>query len=159
MPRNPLLTETTAENMLKILTGKDYEQAVKLHDWAEKEGLKIEPRTGALSYKIQYSTTKPKRSLFTIECNEKRWKVKANLYHFSQYSETESISDAVKQAITSTRTCTGCNSRCIKGSRFHLDGKEYFTCIGSGHYFEGMGNPDWELLAQLLDHEKNIIAI
>lgn len=159
MPRNPLLSETTAENMIKILTGSDYEQARKLHEWAEQSGLKIEPRTGAKYYRIQYSTPKPKRSLFTIECNEKSWRVKANLYHLSRYSEVEPLSDSLKKAVTATRECTGCNSRCIKGSRFDLDSKKYFACIGSGHFFEDMDKPDWELLVRLLGREKEEITM
>lgn len=86
MAKNMLLTEVTAENMLKILNGEDYENALNLHKWAENSKCKIMPRTGAHYYRIQYNTSKPKRSLFTIECNDKRWRVKANLYHLNQYA-------------------------------------------------------------------------
>ncbi len=158
MAKNPLLTATTADEMLKILDSENYEQAKLLHIWAESAGLKIEPRTGAHYYRIQYSTRKPKRSLFTIECNEKRWRVKSSLYNLAQYSDKEFISEPIKHSITATRTCTGCNERCIKGSRFTLGGENYFTCIGSGHFFENLNEQDWSLYLKLLQHEKNILT-
>lgn len=158
MARNILLTATTADKMLEILKGTDFEQANKLHKLGKEINCKVEPRTGAHYYRIQYSTPKPKRSLFTIECNEKRWRVKANLYNISQYMElTAECSDTVKNAIKSTRTCTRCNSRCIGGSHFEMDGKAYFTCIGSGHFFENMNSKDWDSLAVLLKRENEIM--
>lgn len=158
MAKNPLLTETTADSMLKILKQSDYECALNLHNWAKNSGCKIASRTGAHYYRIQYNTTKPKRSLFTIECNEKRWRIKANLYHLSQYNvQAERVSSNIKTFIKETRTCTGCNSRCIGGSHFELDGKSYFTCIGSGHFFESMSKAEWKELKGLLQLEQEII--
>lgn len=158
MARNSLLTAITADEMLKILNDADYEQAYKLHKLAQEIGCKIEPRTGAHYYRIQYSTPKPKRSLFTIECNEKRWRVKANLYHLSSYQKVaENSSEKLKNSIKATRTCTGCNSRCIKGSKFKLDEKSYFTCIGSGHFFEDLDENAWNELKDLLKYENDII--
>lgn len=160
MAKNPLPTATAIEEMLQILSGGDYEKAMFLHEFGRNIGCKIEPRTGARYYRIQYSTPKPKRSLFTIECNESRWRVKANLYHISQYIElAASSSDAIKSAVKATRACTKCNSRCIGGSHFTLDGRDYITCIGSGHYFEDMDKADWERLAALLSKENDAIAV
>lgn len=153
MPRNPLLTATSSEDMLTILQDKDYKEALRLHTWAKQAGLKIEPRTGANYYRIQYSIPKPKRTLFTIECNEKRWRVKSPLHNFAQYCDTSPLSPAIKKSITATRTCTKCNTRCIKGSRFSLDGKDYFTCIGSGHFFEKLSSKDWQTYLVLLQSE------
>lgn len=159
MPRNPLLTETTAENMLKIIGGTDYEQAQILHDWAIQAGCKAAPRTGANYYRIQYHTINPKRSLFTIECNEKRWRIKANLYHLNCYqNQADQTAAAIKEAITATRTCTGCNSKCIGGSRFDLSGTSYFTCIGSGHFFEKLTSSEYQELLSLLQSELQIIC-
>ena len=158
MAKNTLLTASTVDEMLKILSGFNYEQAVRLHELGQEMGCKIQPRTGAKAYRIQYSTVKPNRSLFTIECNEKRLRVKANLYHISQYIDLASASsDAIKNAVKSTRTCTRCNSRCIGGSRFELDGQTYAPCIGSGHFFENMANTDWEYLTVLLLKENEVI--
>lgn len=159
MPRNPLLTETTAENMLTIITGPEYGHACMLHSWAGQSGCKTAPRTGANYYRIQYHTAKPKRTLFTIECNEKRWRVKANLYHLDQYrTQAEQTSETIRQAITGTRACTGCNSKCIGGSRFRLNGRTYLTCIGSGHFFENMTKEEWQELRNLLAAELEIIG-
>ncbi|MFN1843959.1 hypothetical protein ACK2FW_13465 [Clostridioides difficile] len=75
MSKSELTAETT-EEMLKVLSGKDYDIACHLHELGKSLDCKIEPKTGARSYKIVYSTKKPKRSLFTIECNEKNGELK-----------------------------------------------------------------------------------
>lgn len=158
MAKNPLLTATEPNEMLKILSGDDFTQAAMLHQLGETLHCKIEPRTGAHYYRIQYSTKKPKRTLFTIECNEKRWRVKANLCFISSYSERVlSGSTTIKDAIISTRTCTKCNSRCIGGTHFKLHGHAYFTCIGSGHFFENLTGQEWSELAELLKLENSFL--
>lgn len=158
MAKNPLLTATTTNEMLKILSGDDFTHAEMLHKLGETLNCKIEPRTGAHYYRIQYSTKKPKRTLFTIECNEKRWRVKANLCYISNYIELASnCSPNLKDSITSTRTCTKCNSRCIGGTHFKLDGRAYFTCIGSGHFFENLTGQEWNELVELLKIESSFL--
>lgn len=156
MAINPLLIETTADNMLKILKTDDYECAILLHEWAKKMGCKITPGTGAQYYRIQYNTVKTKRNLFTIECNEKRWRIKANLYHLNQYSKSVGqISEKVKESLITTRNCSKCNSRCIGGAYFILNEKTYFTCIGSYHLFEDMSKTEWIQVKELLKLELN----
>lgn len=159
MAKNPLLTATETNEMLKILSGDDFTQAEMLHKLGESLNCKIEPRTGAHYYRIQYSAKKTKRTLFTIECNEKRWRVKANLCFISNYIELASnCSDKIKNTITGTRTCTKCNSRCIGGTHFKLDGRAYFTCIGSGHFFENLTGGEWAELAELLKTEISFLG-
>lgn len=158
MAKNSLLTATTTSEILKIVRGIDFEQVRKLHKLGESFACKIESRTGAHYYRIRYSTQKPKRSLFTIECNEKRWRVKANLYLLSQYTELASRCSAkVKESITRTRTCTKCNSKCIGGAHFILDGHAYFTCIGSGHFFENLSSQEWDEFASLVKLENGFL--
>lgn len=153
-----LLTAETTEEMLKVLSGKDYSIAYDFHKLGQSLGCKIEPRTGARSYRILYSTKKPKRSLFTIECNEKKWRVKANLYNLNTYRDTvEECSKTIKDSITKTRTCKKCNPKCIGGSSFELDGKSYITCVGSGHYFANMEEIDWKNLKKLISKENDIM--
>ncbi|MDS6407625.1 hypothetical protein REL06_016055 [Clostridioides difficile] len=157
MSKSELTAETT-EEMLEVLSGKDYDIACHLHELGKSLDCKIESKTGARSYKIVYSTKKPKRSLFTIECNEKKWRVKANLFHLNTYKDAvEECSKTIKDSITKTRTCKKCNSKCIGGSSFELDGKSYLTCIGSGHYFANMEEMDWKNLEKLITKENNIM--
>ncbi|HHN8471289.1 hypothetical protein ACWJU0_12845 [Clostridioides difficile] len=69
----------------------------------------------------------------------------------------EECSKTIKNSITKTRTCKKCNSKCIGGSSFELDGKSYLTCIGSGHYFANMEETDWKNLEKLITKENNIM--
>lgn len=159
MAKNPLLTASTTEEMLKILQQDHYTQAQALHQLGQSLDCKIAPRTGAHCYRIQYSLKKPGRTLFTLECNEKKWRVKANLYHISQYMDTaEGCSPSVKAHIIRTRTCTRCNPKCIGGSAFQMDKQGYFTCIGSGHYFENLTASQWEELIALLQREHQYLS-
>ncbi len=67
----------------------------------------------------------------------------------------EECSKTIKDSITKTRTCKKCNSKCIGGSSFELDGKSYLTCIGSGHYFANM--EEMEKPRKLITKENNIM--
>ncbi len=67
MANNPLLTSTTADEMLKILDSENYEQAKLLHIWAESAGLKIEPRTGA--HYIVFNILQENRNVAYLQSN------------------------------------------------------------------------------------------
>jgi hypothetical protein len=150
---------TTAEEMLTVLNKKDYNIGYGLHQFGQSLGCVIEPKAGKCYYSVKYEVRKPKRALFTMEFTENRFRVKANLYHLDMYRTiAEQCSDKIKEAIKSTRTCTMCNPRCKHGAAFHLDGESYFTCIGSGHFFENMDQKDWLALKELLKQENVAIA-
>ena len=155
MAREPLPHLETPEDILAILQGSDYEAAHSLHQLGKNLGCKIEPKTGAVSYKIVYSLTKPrKRALFTIECKNKSWQVKANLFRIANYElQVEIGPDKIKQSIKSTNPCILCNPGCKGRANYVIDGETFLPCYGKGHYFKGLDIPDWHYLETLITAE------
>ena len=157
MARESLSPIETPEEIFEILKGEDYENALTLHKIGEKLSCKIEAKTGAASYKVVYSMLKPKkRALFTIECNEKKWQVKANLFRIANYELAVATSpDKIKQSIKDTRTCTLCNPGCKGRASYMIDGESLLPCYGSGHYFKELSKDEWQRLGQLIELESN----
>ena len=152
MPNNTTLTATTPEEMLRVLKDSDYDTAIALHVLGQSLGCKIEPKTGAKSYKVMYWVLKPKkRALFTIECSEKKWRVKANLFRIAAYQDNaQQAPEAVKAAIKKTRPCVLCNPGCAWHPAYELDGERYLPCYGAGHYFSKLSKDDWVALMGLI---------
>lgn len=103
MPRDETLIATTPEEMLNILQREAYDTALSLHELGKNLGCKFEAKTGAQSYKIVYSVAAPKkRALFSIECNAKKWRVKANLFRIAAYQDAAQES-ALMLSVTASR--------------------------------------------------------
>jgi hypothetical protein len=148
----------SAEEILSLLTGEDHAYAYLFHKLGESLGCVIESKEGTARTVIRYSVKKPKIALFTTEIKKGKIRIKANLFNLNQYKElAEKCSDTLKNCIKSTRTCERCNPRCKQGSSFTLDGKEYLTCIGSGHFFGNMEEKDWNDLKELIVAENKVI--
>lgn len=157
MSKNETLTAATPEEMLKILQGDDYEAALSLYELGKALGCIIEAKTGAQSYKIVCSLTAPrKRALFTIECNAKKWRVKANLFRIDAYQDmVQGSSDSIRNSIKATRACVMCNPGCKGRSSYVIDGETLLPCYGGGHYFKGLSASDWDRLGELIALESN----
>ena len=105
-------------------------------------------------WKCVWSKRKPKRVLYTIECDEENWSIKANLFHIDQYKEiVESCSDQVLYRIRTGYDCKQCSSRCKGGTEFELHGISYTKCIGCCFYFKGMASIEWADVMKLLEYE------
>ncbi len=146
------LTAASPEDMLKVLRGEDYETACSLHELGKSLGCKIAAKAGAQSYKIAYSVAEPKkRALFTIECNPKKWRVKANLFRITQYQAQVQGSPArIKDGIKATRACVQCNPGCNGRSSYQIDGETFLPCYGGGHYFKDLSAEEWQTLEELI---------
>ena len=155
MAKEKLLPLETPEEILQILQDTDYETALSLHELGKKLDCKIEAKTGAKSYKITYALTKPKkRALFTIECNDVKWQVKANLFRIANYElEVATSPDKIKQCIKATRACVLCNPGCTGRASYVIDGETLLPCYGSGHYFKGLDTHEWQRLEELITFE------
>jgi hypothetical protein len=158
MPKDESLTATTAEDMLGVLKGGAYQTALSLHEAGKALGCKIDAKTGSRSYKIVYSVAAPKkRTLFTIECNAKKWRVKANLFRISAYEDmVGGSSEAIRSSIKATRPCELCNPNCKGRSSYVIDGETYLPCFGGGHYFNGLDAGDWARLEELIALESKV---
>jgi len=158
MAREKLPPLSTPEEIFQVLKGEDYNTALSLHELGKSLGCKIEAKTGARSYKVVYSLTKPKkRALFTIECNAVEWQVKANLFRIGFYEpQVEGGPDKIKQSIKDTRACVECNPGCKGRASYVIDGETLLPCYGSGHYIKGLGADEWEYLEELIVLESKV---
>lgn len=149
------LAATEPIDMLKILKDYDFWVAFSLHELGQSLNCKIKGIRGPKSYKITYSLSVPKRrTLFVIECNEEKLRVKANLFRISEYQKEVDISpDKIKNIIKSTRACYSCNPRCTHRSSYTIDGEKMLPCCYSGHYFIGLEAFEWERLFELIKME------
>lgn len=150
--------DMTPEDMIKILKDKDFENALKFVQVGSLLNCKAAIRyaTAHKSWKCVYSKRKPKRVLFTIECDEDKWSIKANLFHIDQYKESvESCSDNIKNAIKSAYDCRMCSSRCKGGAQFTIDNQQFVKCIGCCFYFRNLPDEEWDCIRSLIEMESN----
>lgn len=118
----------------------------------------IRSATAHKSWKCTFSKRKPKRVLFTIECTESSWHIKANLFHMGQYMDlVESCSANVLSRIKQSYNCRRCYPECVGGTEFTLHGTFYKKCIGCGFYFESMKPDEWSEIRMLLESESSRI--
>lgn len=152
MSKEEPLTAVTPENILKILPDDAYDTALSLHQLGKDLGCKIEVKPGSQRDKIVYSVTTPKkRTLFSLECSSKKWRVKANLFRISSYqAEVQKSSAVIRQSIKATRACVQCNPNCKGRAAYVIDGETLLPCYGGGHYFKGLENSDWNRLKELI---------
>lgn len=152
MPNREPLPAASPEDILKVLHGEEYETVLSLHELGKSLGCKIEAKVGATAYKITYSLTAPKkRVLFSIECNAKKWRVKANLFRIAQYQEqVQNSPESIKSSIKATRACVWCNPGCTGRASYEIDGTTFLPCYGSGHYFKDLSASDWSALEELI---------
>lgn len=157
MSKSELIVEII-EEMLEVLSGKDYDIVCYLYEFGKLLDCKIELKIGVCFYKIVYLIKKLKCSLFIIECNEKKWRVKVNFFYLNIYKDVvEECFKIIKDSIIKICICKKCNLKCIGGFLFELDGKFYLICIGSGYYFVNMEEMDWKNLEKLIIKENNIM--
>ena len=144
------------EEMIQILKDRDFKLASDFIQIGSILGCipAIRYATAHKTWKCVYSKQKPKRVLYTIECNESRWSIKANLFHIDQYrKDVESCSDNIKRTIESAYNCKMCSSHCKGGTVFTLDGEQYKKCIGCCFYFKNLHDEDWYSVQTLIQKE------
>jgi len=152
------LPEIPIDDILGLVQGPDQDIARQLHSMGERLDCKIEVRAGLRDYRIVYNTRKPKRSLYTIEVNKERWRVKANLFHMDPYRATaEACSNTIRDAIKATPQCKLCNTKCGTRQPYTLDGQQYMPCSGAGNYFSNLSTADWQDIIQLIELESGAV--
>lgn len=148
--------DKTPIEMIEILPIEQFELAKEFVNLGERLKCKFQVRFARAhkTWKCVMSRSKPSRVLFTIECTEAKWHIKACLWSIDTYREVlEKSSDTIKDIVKKAFNCKLCNIHCNGGACFTLDGLQYRKCLGCGFYFQNLNQDDWYQLLSLLEKE------
>ena len=148
--------QKTPAEMIRILPDDDFSVANAFVALGEALNCKSVVRyaTAHKSWKCVYSRKKPARVLYTIECTEDKWHIKACLWSIDAYREAfDACSDTIKGIVTSAYDCKACNQHCAGGAKFSLGGILYKKCMGCSFHFSNLSKDDWRDLVALIAKE------
>lgn len=107
-----------------------------------------------LRIKCIFSKRKPSRVLFTVECTDAGWQIKAMLSNIEKYKDAlDHCSDNLIHLIKTAYDCHKCNNHCKGPNPFTIDGIEYRKCLGCSFYFPKLDCADQESLLALIKRE------
>jgi len=148
-------------DVISVISSENTHIASKFISLAGKLNLKsiIRYAVGHKTWKCIFSMTKIKRVLFTLECNENRFIVKANLFHIDNYlDKTNDITPTIISKLNIAYNCNECNPICRKGASLTLDGKTKRKCITSAFTFENLKADEWQTVIKMVEEEAEIKA-
>ena len=154
--RSVKVVEKTPIEMISILPDGEFSAAKIFVGLGEKLKCKSKVRFAPAhkTWKCVFSRTKPARVLFTLECTNNRWHIKACLWNIDAYHEFLSrCSDRIKNDIAGAYNCKSCNNHCKGGAGFTFEDKQYQKCVGCCFYFSKLCKDDWDSLALLITKE------
>ena len=148
--------EKTPIEMIRILPDQEFALVKDFVDLGEKLNCKSQVRfaTAHKTWKCVYSRKKPSRVLYTIECTDEKWHIKACLWNIDAYRELLSkCSDRIKEIIKNAYNCKSCNGHCKGGAEFTFEKILYKKCVGCCFYFSKLSKDDWYSLLSLIEKE------
>ena len=154
--------EKTPLEMIGILPPDEFALAKIFVELGEKLNCKNKVRfaPGHKTWKCVFSRTRPSRVLFTIECTETSWQIKACLWNIDAYHDILSNCGVhIKDIITNDYDCKWCNSHCKGGAGFSFESKQYQKCVGLVFIFANLCKNDWTDLALLIASEYEVTTI
>jgi len=146
----------TPIEMIEILPGDKQKAAVDFIDLGTELGCGEQTRYAHSGgyWRCVFLKNKPKRVLFTVECSDKWWRVKAMLQNIERYKEIVlSCSENLIKIIKNAYDCKDDCGHCKGGTPFILDNVEYKKCRGCSFYFRELDNEDCKSLIGLLKEE------
>ena len=148
--------EKTPDEMIKILPENKYSEAVRFVSLGHELNCKAQTRFAHSNkyWRCVFSIKKPSRVLFTIECTEEWWRIKACLWNIDAYQNLLSAcSEKIKKDILTAYDCKSCNNHCKGGAGFTFEDKQYQKCVGCCFYFSELCKDDLDILLQLITQE------
>lgn len=149
----------TPKDMISVLSGENFTIAGEFISLAECLCLKPAVRyaAGHKTWKCVYTVTKPKRTVFTIECAAGKLNIKACLFNIGSYlSGFPDISENIKLQLSSSWNCSLCNTHCRGGVPLTLNGITENKCIGGAFSFSKLNTGEWRMIINLIKKEMNI---
>lgn len=149
----------TKEEMLSVLNEDARVTADRFDAFGEKLGGKQAQKEGAKAYRLVYYKPGTKRTLFTMDFNEKRFWLRGNLRNIGQYIDhVDGAPEDLIAQIKKPRECTGCNpTRCEGGVAFFIDGENHNACQGSAFVFKDLSKEGWDIVETLIERESVIV--
>lgn len=148
--------EKTPIEMIRILPADKFADAEKFIKLGEQLNCKSQVRfaTAHKTWKCVFSKRKPSRVLFTVECTDAGWQIKAMLSNIEKYKDAlDHCSDNLIHLIKTAYDCHKCNNHCKGPNPFTIDGIEYQKCLGCSFYFPKLDCADQESLLALIKRE------
>ncbi|MCL2518039.1 MAG: hypothetical protein FWF15_05695 [Oscillospiraceae bacterium] len=155
-------TGKTPHEMIQILPVEKYQEALYFIELGRKMNCKSQVRYAASNkyWRCVFSNKKPQRVLYTVECTDEWWRIKACLWNIDNYRDVlSSCSDRIKNDILSAYSCKSCNSHCKCGAGFTFDNIRYQKCVGVCFYFSNLCKDDFDNLALLITKEYEAINV
>ena len=154
--RKNQVLEKTPNEMIQILPDDEYKKSLIFIDLGAELLCKAQTRYAHANkyWRCVFSRKKPPRVLFTVECTDEWWRVKACLWNIDTYREVfSSCSDNIKNDVLNAYNCKSCNSHCKGGAAFSFEDKQYQKCVGCCFYFSNLCDEDWNSLSLLIKKE------
>jgi hypothetical protein len=146
----------TPEEMIRVLPDIEYNQALKFIELGSLLNCKAQTRYAKSNkyWRCVFSKKKPARVLFTVECTDSWWRIKAMLSNIEQYKqELDNCSEKLINLIKTAYDCHKCNAYCKGPNPFTIDGIQYRKCLGCSFYFSNLDDADQNSLINLLKRE------
>ena len=153
--------EKSPLEMIKILPKDEFNKALIFINLGNELKCKANTRYAHANkyWRCVFSRKKPSRVLFTVECTEEWWRVKACLKNSDKYQDILiRCSEKIRNIIINAHDC---ESSCDDNLKFTFEDKQYQKCIGCGIYFSKLDKEDWNNLALLItkEHESANTAV
>ena len=142
--------------MIGILPELEYIKAIEFINLGNALDCKWHTRYAKSNkyWRCVFSMKKTSRVLFTIECTNEWWRIKAMLSNLEKYKdELSNCSENLIHLIKTAYDCHGCNSHCKRPNPFILDGREYRKCLGCSFYFSNLVPNEQNSVMNLLKKE------
>ena len=148
--------EKTPLEMIEILPVDQFEIAKKFVGLGNKLQCRTKVRyaTRHKLWKCTFTMKKPQRLLYTVECNEQSWFIRARLFNIHAYIDVvNNCSDNIKDIIKNGHKCSQCNPNCEGRTPFILDDNTYRYCTFCSLSFFKLNDDEWENVLSLLENE------
>ncbi|MCL2404343.1 MAG: hypothetical protein FWC92_02220 [Defluviitaleaceae bacterium] len=148
--------ERTPHEVIKILPESQQIKALLFIELGLELECKAQTRYAHANkyWRCVFSRKKPQRVLFTVECTDEWWRIKACLWNIDAYSDYfASCNKRIKNDILSAYDCKSCNSHCKGGAGFSFEDKQYQKCVGLVFYFSSLTDDEWDNVAMLIRKE------
>ena len=145
------------QDMISVLSGDDLLIAGEFIALAENLNLKhaIRYAVGHKTWKCVYTSSKPKRTIFTIECTADKLNIKACLFNIDSYLfDFPDISENIIHQLNSWK-CSRCNANCRGGVTLTLNGVTESKCIGGAFNFSKLNRAEWRMILNMIKKETN----
>jgi hypothetical protein len=146
----------TITDVINCLADQDRGIVMEFYQLAASLGCKdvISPMgKKADDWKCEFSTKKPKRTLFILRANKKGWNIRCKLFNIAKYEEAvANCSEGIKQVLRGTPDCEMHGGRCKGPVQFSIHNDQYSKCR---HYllFQDLHQADWDCLRTLIKLE------